>query len=453
MGERKGWLACICERYVAWVTHVTVGLIALARPLVSLLTRNSKILVKTVGKDLIVTPEETPLIDPLVFREVMGHYPTGVAVVTGIAEDGEELALVVGTFSSVSLDPPLVSFMPMKTSKTFEKLRKLKTMCINILGEEQEDLVTTIARRWENKYHGVDSFRSPAGNPVLAGSVAWVDVETDNIVEAGDHWIVLCRVLDLAVVNAGSPLLFFQGGYGGFLSTSLAARTDKEFADLLEEVESTRGILEGLASGIGCQVTLYRAVSRDEFAQVLSATGPGVDRSGGVGRRLPIVPPIGDTYMYAQPESEQERWIAKARGVSDETKEVFRQRMDFVRRHGYLVAFLPDDNEAAYDDVNEATRQYAQGRMTPAEERRVRETIFNSSVDYELRDIDPHTAYRIGSMVFPVQSPEGGVEYTLRLSQFPGPRLGHRVLDWIERGKSAVNLIESLIGFSQTQQS
>ena len=191
----------------------------------------------------------------------------------------------------------------------------------------------------------------------------------------------------------------------------------------------------------------------DEFAQVLSATGPGVDRSGGVGRRLPIVPPIGDTYMYAQPESEQERWIAKARGVSDETKEVFRQRMDFVRRHGYLVAFLPDDNEAAYDDVNEATRQYAQGRMTPAEERRVRETIFNSSVDYELRDIDPHTAYRIGSMVFPVQSPEGGVEYTLRLSQFPGPRLGHRVLDWIERGKSAVNLIESLIGFSQTQQS
>ena len=117
-------------------------------------------------------------IDQKTFREVTGHYPTGVAVVTGRDADGDILALVVGTFSSVSLDPPLVSFLPMKTSRTFERMQECKSLCINVVGGEQEDVVLTIAQRWENKLDEIDWFPSPSGDPVLADSVALLDTRT-----------------------------------------------------------------------------------------------------------------------------------------------------------------------------------------------------------------------------------------------------------------------------------
>src|SRR5262245_18410299 len=137
-------------------------------------------------------------IDQQVFREVTGHYPTGVAVVTGLDAQGEILALVVGTFSSVSLGPPLVSFMPMKTSKTFERMKDCESLCINIVGDGQEREVLTIAQRWENKLDGINWFPSPSGDPVLADSIAWIDTRIWHTVEAGDHWIALCAVTDMA---------------------------------------------------------------------------------------------------------------------------------------------------------------------------------------------------------------------------------------------------------------
>ncbi|WP_431813971.1 flavin reductase family protein [Kocuria sp. cx-455] len=384
-------------------------------------------------------------IDPSLFREVMGHYPTGVALITGVAPDGELLALVVGTFSSVSLEPPLVSFMPMKSSRTFDKLRECESLCINILGEEQEDLVSTIARRWEQKFDGIEWSPSAAGNPILSESVAWIDVTIENVVEAGDHWIVLCAVHDLAVENPASPLLFFQGGYGGFLSTTLVARADQELSTSVANVQGVSGIIEGLARGIGCEVSLFTAISRDEFAQVLSAVAPGIDRTLSLGHRLPIVPPIGDTYVFAKSITEQERWISKARGATEEDKQIFRERLEFVRDNGHLLSFLPDEGSQAYDEMTQATRRYASSRMTPAEERVVREAIFKSSVDYGIRTLDPEEVYRIGSMVFPVRSADGEFDHTLRLSQFPGVRFGHEVNHWVQRARSAIQLMESVL--------
>src|SRR5699024_12801606 len=88
--------------------------------------------------------------DPKVFREVMGTYPTGVAIVTGRTDDGELLALVVRTFASVSLDPPLVSFMPMKSSRTFQQLRNCKSLCISIIVGDSQSEMLAVAQRWDN---------------------------------------------------------------------------------------------------------------------------------------------------------------------------------------------------------------------------------------------------------------------------------------------------------------
>jgi flavin reductase (DIM6/NTAB) family NADH-FMN oxidoreductase RutF len=383
------------------------------------------------------------VIDPSIFRNVMGHYPTGVVVVTGRDPDGEVLAMVVGTFSSVSMEPPLVSFMPMKTSRTFEKMRDCESLCINILGGEQEDIVLTVAQRWQNKLDGIDWFPSPSGDPVLADSVAWIDTRIRDTVEAGDHWIALCEVCDLAVTNPVSPLIFFQGGYGSFVCTSLMARMDHEILPAIHAAHAARPQIEELASSLGCEVSVFTAVSRDEMAVVLSATAAGVDRADGLAHRIPMVPPIGDTYVFDQDPPTQERWLGKLRDADDEIREMHRQRLEFVRAHGYLVSFLPPEGPAAYTSMRDATRRYESARMTPSQERSICESIGSSPVDYHLREVLDDTVYDVGSIVLPIRDPRGGYTMTLRLAQLPASVTGRDVRDWVDRARDVVGALES----------
>jgi flavin reductase (DIM6/NTAB) family NADH-FMN oxidoreductase RutF len=384
----------------------------------------------------------TTPIDQKLFREVTGHYPTGVAVVTGRADDGELLALVVGTFSSVSLDPPLVSFMPMKTSRTFARLRDCATLCVNIVGGHQENEVMTIAQRWANKFEGIDWFPSPSGDPVLADSVAWIDTRPTRTVDAGDHWIVLCEVTELAVTNPVSPLIFFQGGYGSFVCTSLMARMNHEILPAIHAAHSARSEVEALAARIGCEASVLTATSPDEMAVVLSATAPGLDRESSLARRVPIVPPIGDTYVFDQSSEAQERWIAKLRDCGEEQTALYRERLEFVRQHGYLAAFLPAEGASAYAELREATRSFESGRMTPAQERQMRDSIRRSRIDYRPRDIADEERYDLGSLVFPVRDLDGGHTLTLRLAHLPQRVLGSQVKQWLQDARAVVGVLE-----------
>ncbi len=126
-------------------------------------------------------------LDGAKLREVLGHYPTGVVLVTGTAADGERLAMIVGTFTSVSLEPALVAFLPMRSSGTFARLRECESLCINILSGDQEEVCRTIVARREDKFRDLDWFppSPPSGDPVLAGSVAWLDVRLTDTIEAG----------------------------------------------------------------------------------------------------------------------------------------------------------------------------------------------------------------------------------------------------------------------------
>lgn len=385
----------------------------------------------------------TAPVDPHVFREVMGHYPTGVVVVTGRDSEGDILAMVVGTFNSVSLDPPLVSFMPMMTSRTFAKMRECSSLCINILGGAQEDIVLTIAQRWENKLDGIEWFPSPSGDPVLSESIAWIDTTIWNTVEAGDHWIVLCRVNDMAVANPVSPLIFFQGGYGSFVSTSLMARMDHEILPAIHAAHGARAEVEALANSIGCEVSVFTAVSCDEMATVLSATGVGVDREEGLAHRVPMVPPIGDSYVFSRPIEEQERWVDKLREASAEVKDMHRMRLEFVREHGYLLSFLPVEGSAAYDEMRDATKRYEKGRLTPSQERNIRESIGRASVDYRVREVDEQQVYDVGSIVLPVRDPAGEYSLTLRLGQLPPQSTGSTINNWLDEARAVVRVLEA----------
>ena len=150
------------------------------------------------------------------FRQVLGHFCTGVTVVAAIVE--EPVGFTVQSFSSVSLDPPLVAVCPARTSSSWPRIRSAGVFCVNVLAEDQEALARVFATRGADKFNGV-GWRPTArsGSPVLNGVLAWVDCRIEAEHDGGDHLVVLARVVDMGVESEAGPLLFYRGGYGRFL--------------------------------------------------------------------------------------------------------------------------------------------------------------------------------------------------------------------------------------------
>jgi flavin reductase (DIM6/NTAB) family NADH-FMN oxidoreductase RutF/AcrR family transcriptional regulator len=149
------------------------------------------------------------------FRHVLGHFATGVAVITAIAPSGP-VGMAVSSFTSVSLEPPLVAFLPDKSSTSWPKIRGAGVFCVNILSAGQEELCAQFARKNIDKFAGVPWRPAPSGAPILEGGMAWIDCELTQTFESGDHFIAIGRVVQLEAAEYGVPLVFFQGGYGHF---------------------------------------------------------------------------------------------------------------------------------------------------------------------------------------------------------------------------------------------
>jgi 3-hydroxy-9,10-secoandrosta-1,3,5(10)-triene-9,17-dione monooxygenase reductase component len=158
---------------------------------------------------------DAPDIDPAVFRQVLGHFPTGVTIVTA-APDHKPVGLAVGSFTSLSLEPPLVAFCPGNSSTSWPHIQQAGTFCVNILSADQEGLCRHFAGKSDDKFAGIGWKTSPLGSPILDGVLAWIDCTIEVVHPGGDHVIVVGRVHDLEVAHGGGPLVFFRGGYGRF---------------------------------------------------------------------------------------------------------------------------------------------------------------------------------------------------------------------------------------------
>lgn len=161
-----------------------------------------------------MTSQDAPF-DSATYRQVLGHFPTGVCVITAAGEDGPA-GLAVGSFSSASLEPPLVAFFAGSSSSSWPKIQAAGSFCVNVLGDDQEGICRRFASKDEDKFAGVGWQPAGSGSPRLDGVLAWIDCDIESVLEAGDHVCVLGRVLDLGVGHEGGPLVFFRGGYGRF---------------------------------------------------------------------------------------------------------------------------------------------------------------------------------------------------------------------------------------------
>jgi len=149
------------------------------------------------------------------FRQVLGHFPTGVTVVAGNGDDGP-VGLTIGSFTSVSLDPPLVGFLPGKGSSSWPVIHRSGGFCVNILAADQGELCWRFARD-AARFDGLTwEAAGGSGSPIIDGVLAWIDCTVEEVVDAGDHWFVLGRVLSMEARD-GEPMLFFRGKLGSFV--------------------------------------------------------------------------------------------------------------------------------------------------------------------------------------------------------------------------------------------
>jgi 3-hydroxy-9,10-secoandrosta-1,3,5(10)-triene-9,17-dione monooxygenase reductase component len=151
------------------------------------------------------------------FRGILGHFATGVVAVTAIdPATGGPIGLAANSFTSVSLDPALVSFCVAHTSTTWPRLRRAERHCVNILSAPQRAVCLRLAAKGGEKFTGLDWTESPSGGPVIDGALAWLDCSVEAEHVAGDHVIVVARVHHLDRHEDGDPLIFYRGSYGTF---------------------------------------------------------------------------------------------------------------------------------------------------------------------------------------------------------------------------------------------
>jgi flavin reductase (DIM6/NTAB) family NADH-FMN oxidoreductase RutF len=373
--------------------------------------------------------------DPRWYRQVLGQYPTGVCVVTAVEPNGGRAGFVVGSFTSVSLDPPLVAFFPDKSSTSWPRIQGAGRFCVNILSAEQQDVCRNFATRRQDKFEGVAWRDADSGSPIIEGVVAWIDCDLESVTEAGDHYIVLGRVRGLGIESSALPLLFFQGGYGRFTPLSLTAG-GSGLIKQLRDVDLVRAEMERIAADIPGTRCNASALVDDEIV-VLASAGEldGGSSATFVGERLPFIPPLGRVFAAWMDGAAVESWLKHL--PSEDERVAEREWLAAVRIRGYSAILRTD----AWQEL-ESTRALLATDPDAVGQEDLHGAI--RKLDHEFVALSPEVKTDIGVIRVPVFGRDGGVAMQLSVYGLPGE--AGEVDSHIERVRSAGLRATKLLG-------
>jgi flavin reductase (DIM6/NTAB) family NADH-FMN oxidoreductase RutF/DNA-binding IclR family transcriptional regulator len=382
-----------------------------------------------------------PGIDPQRFRQVLGHFPTGVVVITGRDDDGSPAGLAIGSFSSVSLDPPLVAFFPDKSSSSWPKIEKSGSFCVNILAAEQEPICRTFATKGGDKFAELTWQPGGTGSPVLDGVVAWIDCDIDKVEEAGDHYMVIGRVRELEIARSTLPLLFFQGGYGRFSPASLSM-WESDLAMQLRSADLARPEMEAVADELGAECVVS-AVAGDQMVLIATAnTSRSREVPINMGQRIPFAPPLGTVFVaWATPEV-QKAWLDRL-GSDPQKRAAMLATLQEVRRHGYSVG----RGRAWHSDVRQLLSRLIPGTKDPSDAElrsELHRLVRTLPADFE----SPATglAETVQTINTPVFGPDGSVVLALSLMEATGKSFGEEASGQAHRLIAAAEVVTKALG-------
>jgi flavin reductase (DIM6/NTAB) family NADH-FMN oxidoreductase RutF/DNA-binding IclR family transcriptional regulator len=365
------------------------------------------------------------IIDPALFRETLGHYPTGVAVVTAVADDGTPVGMVVGTFSSVSLDPPLIAFFPAASSKSFAQLRTARTFCVNVLAADQEPLCRQLSVSGPGKFDGVRWRPGPLGSPILDGVVSWIECTFEQTREAGDHYVVLGRVHELAVERSTLPLLFFQGGYGRFSAKSFIAVPAPDLIQAAQLAEAIRSQVEDLSAEFAVNCSVVVKIGWDAV-QVLAANQGSAGEPFPLGHRQPIIPPLGAAFLVNSPQAEVDEWLQRAPDDDQGRLDLYRAQLGNVRERGYSLLAAGRDVLTRHQA---ALAEFELSQRLPRQERAVRQAT-SELADFFCPDLVPGRRYDLASIVVPIPAHTDLAPMAIRMAGLPTSLRAEQIESW-----------------------
>jgi flavin reductase (DIM6/NTAB) family NADH-FMN oxidoreductase RutF/DNA-binding IclR family transcriptional regulator len=377
-------------------------------------------------------------IDPKWFRQVLAQYPTGVCVITSVTDEGAPIAMIVGSFTSVSLSPPLVAFFPGRDSTSWATLRHCRSFCVNILSSDQEEICRKLAAKNPDKFANTAHRLSSAGNPILEGVVAWIDCLQHSVSEAGDHDFVLGRVLEMDLENKQLPLLFFQGGYGRFSPASLAALDSPVISQSqLKLVDRARPFMEVLASELSaCCIATVRT-----GAELVVAASVGKPQQALtpmlVGQRLPFRPPTGAIFAAWLPETEAARWLENAR--EDARSEEYHRQLNSVRERGYSVGLLNDALRAFLMKLSKITNSDYESHHPELKQ-------LIAGLAYDPLELSSQALAAVRLVSVPIFDNHAQVIMAFTLHSFSKPRKQDDILSYIAQLRNTAQSVTKAIG-------
>lgn len=159
-------------------------------------------------------------VDPKKFRQALGSYGTGVAVITTLNAEHVDIGVTVNSFSSVSLDPPLVLFSMANTSNSTVAFNLSKKFVVNVVAHDQEAIAMNFARPSTADWTSIHTSPADNGCVKISGSLAYLECDLDCTHEGGDHVILIGRVTKFEIGSESPPLMFYKGGFGTFKKNS-----------------------------------------------------------------------------------------------------------------------------------------------------------------------------------------------------------------------------------------
>jgi flavin reductase (DIM6/NTAB) family NADH-FMN oxidoreductase RutF/DNA-binding IclR family transcriptional regulator len=375
-------------------------------------------------------------IDAKHFRKVLGHFPTGVAVITGTDPEGKPAGMAIGSFTSVSLDPPLVAFLPDKSSTSWPKIEPSGKFCVNILASEQESVCRAFAMKGGDKFAQFTWAPSAAtGSPKLDDVVAWIDCDIEAVHDAGDHYIVIGRVLELDVANPSLPLLFFQGGYGRFTALSLAA-WEGDLQLQLACADAARPEMEALAEELEVEVVASAVVGDDMELIANAGTRSSQALPTRVGQRIPFLPPLGTAFVAWASEPAKAAWLNLA---APEQREELEGVLAEVREAGYSVG-----RSASWHREVGSILAHARA-TTPETSESIARLIGELPADYESPSAGSADRAEVRSVSVPVTGPDGTTVLVLTLMVTSKSALSAAIEDHADRLTKAARTVAAAI--------
>lgn len=378
--------------------------------------------------------------DAQLIRSTLASYPTGVVLVTAIARDGEPVGMVVGTFSGVSLEPPLVAFMPRRDSSTYVRMQDCDQFCINILAADQEDLCRESARPGGADFSSIDWRPAPKGSPIVKGAIGWIECRFDARHVAGDHYIVVGGIEDLEVERPSLPLLFFQRGYGSFEHGSLMLSEGAVPMSTLRSVEPARREVEALAADLGVECSIQCRVDQ-ELVIVLSCNHAEQRAPSRLGFSAPFAPPLGMLLLLdAAGSLEEEQWLARLGPDRGALESQVRTRLARVRERGWSMTLW---GEAGSRHLDEFVSEYSESSRTPEQQEAFRDVIRAMLSSHEPPLPGPGETCDLLQVSVPVRGSDGRVEQVLRLGSLPAGASRDDVCWWVSRAQQTARMIGS----------